>query len=120
MDLCVCVCVCVCRVRSCTFTPSLLAISKAELTDMLKADIVEMSLDMNQEEIDILIDATMKQVSAGADTISMCSNYPGLTHTTAPIMAPMVDECLSHRSSSRSSNGSKVGPILNNKQSTYF
>ena len=47
------------------------AISKAELTDMLKADIVEMSLDMNQEEIDILIDATMKQVSAGADTISM-------------------------------------------------
>ena len=47
------------------------AISKAELTDMLKADIVEMSLDMNQEEIDILIDATMKQVSAGADKISM-------------------------------------------------
>jgi len=47
------------------------AISKAELTDMLKADIVEMSLDMNQEEIDILIDATMKQVSAGADKITM-------------------------------------------------
>ena len=46
------------------------AISKAELTDMLKADLVEMSLDMNQEEIDILINATMKQVSEGASTIS--------------------------------------------------
>ena len=46
------------------------AISKSELTDMLNADLVEMNLDMTPEEIEILLNATMGQVSGGADSIT--------------------------------------------------
>ena len=45
-------------------------ISRSELTDMLKADLSEMALDMTEEEVGILLNATMAQVSGGADTIS--------------------------------------------------
>jgi len=45
-------------------------ISKTELTEMCKADIVEMNLDMTPEEIDIFVSATMSQVSNGGETIS--------------------------------------------------
>ena len=42
-------------------------IAKEELTDMLKASLTETDLDMSEEEIGILVSATLNQVSATAD-----------------------------------------------------
>jgi hypothetical protein len=52
-------------------------IAQEELTDMLKASLLETDLDMTDEELDILVNATLHQVSTsssgGSDTTTSIS-----------------------------------------------